>query len=192
MFKELASATHVTRKKVAVLTFWKVYVYKVCACRSCYFEPAIHFDRYSTDSTSSWGKNRRYCFYSRIAFRNQARIIKILCLGGPSGCLGTFLEPPGSWLGRFLRRDEDWWSFWRVPGAPRSPFWKPAGPSRDPKFAKNMHLWPERRRRGASLEACFTSFCAFCVLACFCLRTNIVFHGVWIHLGSTSKTQIKG
>ena len=127
-------------------------------------------------------------FHSRIAFGNQAKMVKRLCLGGPSGCLGTFLEPPGSWLGRFLRRDEDWWSFWRVPGRLRSPFWKPAGPSRDPKFAKNMHLWPERWCRGASLEVCFAIVCAICVLARFCWRINIVFHGVWIHLWSTLGT----
>ena len=53
------------------------------------------------------GKNVAIAFHSRIAFGNQAKIVKQLCLGGPSGCLGTFLEPPGSWLGRFLRRDED-------------------------------------------------------------------------------------
>ena len=76
-------------------------------------------------------------FHSRIAFGNRSEIIQKWSLGGPWVCLGAFLEPPGSRLGWFLRRDEDRWWFWSVPGAPRSLFWEPAGPSRDPKFAKN-------------------------------------------------------
>ena len=129
-------------------------------------------------------------FHSRLAFGNRLEIIQKWSVGGPWGCLGTFLEPPGSRLGRFLRRDEDWWRFWGVPGAPRSPFWKPAGPSRDLKFAEKRTC----DQHGGVGERLWKRVSQLFVPSTFWFvywQKHVVFYGVLIHFWSIENTQIE-
>ena len=136
MFKELASTTHITEKS------WPYSPAERSMFRE--FAPAAHAISNQQFNLIDIRQIRHHreeksvtiTFHSRITFGNRSEIIQKWSLGGPWVCLGAFLEPPGSRLGRFLRRDEDRWWFWSVPGAPRSLFWEPAGPSPEPKFAK--------------------------------------------------------